>query len=186
MKVTMLNVDKKHIKNINNNTKYVLISNDYKNVLEYLNLSIKPILILYNGSYVIDLENNSVIINKPIDMVSLNKINNYASTHNVDVNTFEYQDNVYGLKLTTSNFHRRLIIPYMFSDLLPKVKCNTINKEIFINNNKASLLNAIEVTLNYLNIKNNYIDLENLYINISNDGYYKKELNWKGYEIYES
>ncbi len=186
MKITMVNLDKKIIKKVNNDTKYILISNSYKNVDMYLNLSIKPILILYNGSYVIDLENNSVIINKSIDISSINSIVKYSNEHNVNIHYYKYNDKVYGLKLNCDNYHRRLIIPYMFSDLYPKVKCNTLNKDIYINNKDVSLINAIEETLDYLNIKNNYIDLENIYINVSDIGYYKDKGNWKGYEMYES
>lgn len=185
MKITMINLDKKRLKQINNDTKYILITNSYDKVSDYLNLSIKPILILYGGSYVVDLENNSVIINKSIDVSSLNKIIKYSNGHNVDIKYYKYNETVYGIKLVCDNYHRRLIIPYMFKDLYPKVSCYTINKEIFIYDKKVSMINAIGDTLNYLNIKNNCIDLENIYINVSNDGYYKDNSNWKGYVLYE-
>ena len=82
-----------------------------------------------------------------------------------------------------NNYHRRIIIPYMFKDLYPEVKCNTLDKDIFIYDNKVSLINAIEETLDYLNIKNNYVDVENIYVNVSDGCYYNV---WKGFGLYES
>ena len=186
MKIKMINLDKKEFKTINNDTKYILISNSYNSVKKYLDLKIKPILILYNGSYVVDLDNNSVIVNKSIDIKCLNSIIKYSLEHNVDINYYKYNEIIYGLKLIVNNYHRRLIIPYMFKDLYPKVKCETVNKEIFINDSKVSLINAIEETLNYLNIKNNYIELEDIYINVSDKGYYNNILNLKGFGLYEN
>ena len=186
MKITIVNLEKKKIKTLDNNTKYVLITNDYTSINEYLGLKIKPILILYSGAYVVDLDNNSVIINKSINVNSLNKISKYCSTHNVDISYYKYDDTIYGLKLMSNNYHRRLIIPYMFSDLYPNVKCNTVSKDIFVSDSKVSLINAIEETLDYLNIKNNYIELENIYINVSDNGYYKNSISMKGYELYEN
>ena len=74
MKVVFLNADKKSVTNIKPNIKYVLISENFKNISKYLETNIKPILILFNGAYVIDLEKNSVIINKPIDELCYQKI----------------------------------------------------------------------------------------------------------------
>ena len=186
MKVTIINLEKKQFKTIDNNTKYVLISNSYNNIGEYLNLKIKPILILYNGAYVIDLENNSVIINKSINVNSLDKIIKYSNSHDIDINYYKNNDIIYGLKLLVNNYHRRLVIPYMFKDLYPDVKCDTVNKEIYVFDKKVSLLNAISESLNYLNIKNNYIELENIYINVSDNGYYRDNVSMKGYELYEN
>lgn len=186
MKITIINLEKKQFKTIDNNTKYVLISNSYNNIGDYLDLKIKPILILYNGAYVIDLENNSVIINKSININSLDKIIKYSNLHDISVNYYKNNNKVYGLKLTVNNYHRRLIIPYMFKDLYPDVKCDTLGNDIYVYDRKVSLLNAIEESLSYLNIKNNYIELENIYINVSDNGYYKNNNVMKGYELYEN
>lgn len=183
MRVIFANVDKKNIKKFDEDTKYVLISESKDILKEYVNLKIKPVVILYNGSYVVDLENNSVIIKKPIDELSFNKIIRYSNTHNVHAKVYKNNDNVYEIKITTDNYHRRLIIPYMFKDLFPNVKSITKGNCIYVNSKDVSLINAIDEVLNYLNITNNYIDLENLYINVSDEGYYKDELNWKGIEI---
>ena len=183
MKVIFANIDKKNIKKFENNIKYVLITED-KNCLEkYSNLNIKPIIILYNGSYVIDLENNSVIIKRPIDEVSCNKIISYGKTHEVETKVYQKGNSVYEIRISTDNYHRRLIIPYMFRDLFPDVKSVTRGKSIYINSKDVSLINAIDEVLNYLNVTNNYIDLENIYINVSSEGYYKDKVNWKGIEI---
>ncbi len=184
MKVTIVNLEKKKIISIDNETKYILIANNYKDVKEYLDLKIKPVLILYSGAYVIDLENNNVIINKSVDINSLNMINKYCSSHNVDISYYQYNNTIYGLKLISNNYHRRLIIPYMFKDLYPNVKCSTLDNNIFVCDNKVSLISAIEEVYDYLHIKNNYIELENIYINVSDKGYYNNVL--KGYDLYES
>ena len=134
----------------------------------------------------IDLENNHVIIKKPIDESSYSKIISYGASHKVITNTYKKDGNVYEIKITTDNYHRRLIIPYMFRDLFPDVKSITRGKSIYVNSKDASLINAIDEVLNYLNITNNYIDLENIYTNVSSEGYYKDKVNWKGIEVYEN
>ena len=186
MRVVFLNIDKKSIDCLNNNVKYVLITEDLRKINEFKKYRVKPIVILYNGTFVIDLENNHVIIEKPIDEKSTNKILKYSNNHNVDASLYKYEDNVFEIKLMCDNYHRRLIIPYMFKDKLPSISTLTSGKSIYIINKKASLISAIDEVLNYLNIKNNFIDLENLYTNISSEGYYKDRLNWKGFELYES
>ena len=183
MRVIFANVDKKNIKKFDDNIKYVLISEDKDTLSDYENLKIKPIVILYNGSYVVDLQSNSVIIKKPIDENSFNKIISYGNTHEVITKVYKKDKNVYEIKITTDNYHRRLIIPYMFKDLFPDVKSTTRGKSIYVNSKDASLINAIDEVLNYLNVTNNYIDLENIYTNVSSEGYYKDKINWKGIEI---
>ena len=183
MKIEMINLEKKKLSNINNKTKYILISNSYNSIVDYLDLKIKPLLIMYNGSYVVDLENNRVIISKSINNSCLNKIIKYSNAHNIHINYYKYNNVIYGLNLSCDNYHRRLIIPYMFKDLYPEVKCSILDKEIYVFDNKVSLMNAIEETLDYLNIKNNFIDLENIYVNVSDNKYC---YSWKGYELYES
>ena len=183
MKVIFANIDKKSIKKIDDNTKYVLITDNVESLKEYTDLKNKPIVIMYNGSYVVDLENNSVIIKRPIDNNSFNKIISYSNSHNVKTKVFQKNKDVFEIKITTDNYHRRLIIPYMFRDLFPDVKSITKGNSIYINSKEASLINAIDEVLNYLNITNNFIDLENIYINVSDEGYYKDKLNWKGIEV---
>lgn len=186
MRVVFLNIDKKEIVNIKSNIKYVLISENPKNVSKYLGIDIKPIVILYNGAYVIDLEKNSVIINKPIDEKSYNDIYKYATTHNVNIIPFKKNDNVYEIKLSCDNYHRRVIIPYLFEDKIPKVTTIKRNKSLCVTSRDVSLISSIEEVLSYLKLNTNYIDLENIYINVSIEGYYKDKLNWKGFELYES
>ena len=183
MRVIFANIDKKHIKNVEENVKYVLITENSNNLKDYNDLKIKPVVILYNGSYVVDLENNSVIIKRPIDEQSFSKIIEYSNSHNVKTKVCKNNDDVYEIKISTDNYHRRLIIPYMFKDLFPDVMTTTRGKIIYVNSKEVSLINAIDEVLNYLNITNNYIDLENIYINVSSDGYYKDKINWKGIEI---
>lgn len=183
MKVIFANIDKKSIKTFDDNVKYVLITEEKDQLDLYSDFKIKPIIILYNGSYVVDLENNNVIIKRPIGNTSFNKIISYGKTHEVKTKVYQKDNNVYEIKITTDNYHRRLIIPYMFRDLFPDVKSVTIGKNIYINSNDVSLINAIDEVLNYLNVTNNFIDLENIYINVSSDGYYRDKINWKGIEI---
>ena len=186
MRIVFVNLDKKDRPNIDKDTKYVLITNDFKKIEDYKKLSIKPIVILYNGSYVVDLEKNSVIIDEPIDKRSYNKIITYSSTHNVDVTTLENKKKIYELKLSTNNIHRRLIIPYMFKDILPKVMCMSLDKKIIITSRDVSLLGAIEQVLNYLNTSSNYLDILSIYSNVSYDGYIKDKVKWKGCVSLES
>ena len=183
MKVIFANLDQKSIKDYEDSIKYVLITDSKDNLKDFEKLKIKPILILYNGSYVVDLENNSVIIKRPIDEVSYNKIIRYSNSHKVNTKVCKKGNSVYEIIITTDNYHRRLIIPYMFKDLFPKVNSITQGKSIIINSKDVSLINAIDEVLNYLNITNNFIDLENIYTNVSNEGYYKDNINWKGIEI---
>lgn len=183
MRVIFANIDKKSIKKIDEDVKYVLISENGFNIDKYKDLKIKPVLVLYNGSYVVDLENNSVIIDKSIDKNSYKKIIDYSNTHNVNTKVYKKNNNIYEIVITTSNYHRRLIIPYMFKDLIPNVKSITNGNSIYITKKDSSIINAIDEVLNYLNITNNIIDLENLYINVSNEGFYKDNINWKGIEL---
>ena len=93
---------------------------------------------------------------------------------------------VYEIKLTCDNYHRRIIIPYMFEDKYPNVSTTIRNKSICIISKKVSLMTSIEEVLNYLKLNSNFIDLENIYVNVSIEEYYKDKLNWKGYELYEN
>lgn len=186
MRVIFVNIDKKNIKKLDDNIKYVLITENKDNLDKYLSLKIKPIVILYNGSYVIDLERNNVIINKSIDEKSCNNIIDYSNSHNVRIKLYQKEKKTYEIKITTENYHRRLIIPYMFKDLIPNVSTSTRGKSIYITSWNSSLINAIDEVLNYLNITNNFIDLENIYINVSHEGYYRDKINWKGYDLNEN
>ena len=186
MRVIFANIDKKNIINYQEDIKYVFITENKDNLKKYDDYKVKPIIILYNGSYVVDLENNSVIIKRPIDKKSCNKITDYSNSHKVKIVKYQKENNVYEIKITTDNYHRRLVIPYMFKDLIPSVKTISRGKSIYITSKEASLINAIDEVLNYLKITNNYIDLENIYTNVSSEGYYRDKLNWKGFEIYEN
>lgn len=183
MKVIFANIDQRSINNYDDNIKYVLITDNKENLKIIDKFKVKPIVIMYNGSYVVDLENNSVIIKKPIDELSYNKIIRYSNSHEVKTKIYQKGNKVYEIKISTDNYHRRLIIPYMFKDLFPRVKSITQGKNIVVNSIEASLINAIDEVLNYLNVTNNFIDLENLYTNVSSEGYYKDKINWKGIEI---
>ncbi|MBR1416228.1 MAG: HAD hydrolase family protein [Bacilli bacterium] len=186
MRVVFLNIDKKLDTIIEKDVKYVLITDDVNKLKKFENLDIKPIVALYNGSYVVDLEKNNVIIDIPIDEKSNKKIINYANSHNVNTLLKEKNNNIYEMKLLCDNYHRRLIIPYMFKDKIPNVLVTVREKDIYITSKRASLINAIDEIFEYLNVKNSYVDLENIYIKVSNEWYYKDRLNWKGYELYEN
>lgn len=186
MRVLFVNIDKKNIINYEENIKYVFITENKDDFKEFNSLKIKPIIILYNGSYVIDLENNSVIIKRPIDKKSCDKIIDYGNSHNVNVKMYQKENSIFEIRITTDNYHRRLVIPYMFKDLIPSIKSLTRGKSIYITSKDVSLINAIDEVLNYLKITNNFIDLENIYTNVSNEGYYNDKLNWKGFEFYEN
>ena len=186
MRVVIANIDKNPIIKYEENIKYVLISDDICTIKKEYELQVKPIIILYNGSYVVDLENKRIIINKSIDNNNFYDILKYINRHNITFNLYKKGRDIYGIKIFTSNYHRRLIIPYMFNDLYPKVSCITIGKNIYVYSKEASIINAIDEVLNYLNVNNNYVDLENIYTYITNKGYYKENINLKGIEMYEN
>ena len=73
MRVIYYDVDKKKLGQIKKKTKYVLLSNDIKILQECYNFDILPIVILFNGAYVIDLEKNHVIIDKSISSSSFSR-----------------------------------------------------------------------------------------------------------------
>lgn len=186
MRIVFKNLVKEQHEKLDDNTKYVLITDDINKTIDYESLNIKPIVILYNGSYVVDLNNNSVIIDKPIDKRSCDKVINYSNTHNVDLFILKNKNKIYEIKMSTNNFHRRLIIPYMFKDKIKNVSTESLNKQIFVNNKDASLLNAIDNVLTYLNATSNYLDLLNIYSNVSYDGYVKDKVKWKGCVCFEN
>lgn len=186
MRIIFANIDEKPINKFDDKVKYVFITDNKNSINKYTDIKIKPIVIMYNGSYVVDLENNSVIINKPIDENSCNKIIEYGNSHKVILNKEHIDKNVFLIKITTDNYHRRLIIPYMFKDLFPDVGCITRNKSIYVYSKKASLINAIDEVLNYLNVTNNYVDLENIYTNVSSETFNRDNVNWKGIDICEN
>lgn len=186
MKIVFVNIDKEKLTNISKNTRYVIIASDEKGLNDIKELDIKPIVILYNGAYVVDLENNNVIIEKPIDNCSFNKIIDYANTHDVNTSLYKRNKSLFEIKIMTNNYHRRLIIPRLFKDLIPNVNSISLDKEIFITNKSVSLNLAIEKVLEYLNVNSDIFELENIYADINDLGYYNKELNMKGYMLYES
>lgn len=171
MKVCFLDIDKKKLKNIKEDTRYVIITNnDLDNINEYNIFEFKPIIIAYNGSYVIDLANNSVIIKKPISEYCLNKVLDYTNTH--DVNTKLYQNNkdLFEIKLETRNRNRMMVIPKLFKDKIPNVKSVGDLETIYVTNSNASIINAIGEVLSYLNINEDIIGLDNIYNNINING----------------
>ena len=180
MRIVFVNLDKKDKTIIDNDTKYVLITNDSTKLEDYTNLLIKPIVILYDGAYVEKKKKNSVIIDKPIDKRSYNKIMTYTNTHNVEEIDFSKNKKIYEIKMSTNNFHRRLIIPYMFKDILPNVITSTIDKKIIVTSKDVSLLGAIESVLTYLNTSSDYLDILSIYSNVSYDGYIRDKVKWKG------
>jgi len=166
---------------LDDNTKYIIISNNIIDMKKYQDYKVKPILILFDGSYVIDLDKNNVIIDNYINKLSVSKINKYAKTHRVDINLSSYNDKVYEIKLTTNNYHRRLIIPYMFKDLLKNIDTIKDNKDIYIVEKNSSIITAIDNIFEYLNIKYNFMELESICDYVNKNGYYKK-----GYDLCEN
>lgn len=163
---------------INNDGKYVIMTNNIDDISKYKNFEKKPILIMFDGSYVIDLDKNNVIIDNCIDEKSICKIKKYALSHKVDMKSAKYNDKVYEIKLNTNNSHRRLVIPYMFKDRLKNVDTRVDNKDIYVINKYNSILNAIDLVFEYLNIKYNFMELEDICSYIKSIGFYKK-----GYEM---
>ncbi len=184
MNIKIVNIEKELINEIDDNCKYIIILNNENTLDNISNYKIKPILVLYNGAYVVDLENNNVIIEKSIDLISYSKIIRYANTHDVKINLFKKNNLVYQIKLSTNNYHRRLIIPSYFKDLVPEIRCINSNKEILIVNNNVSLYEAIEMVLDYLNIEFNLFELENIVSNI-NEKYFNNNNYWKENILYE-
>lgn len=178
MKVIFIDVDKNSFINELDDIKYVVISNSLTKIEKYNDMKIKPIVVLFNGAYVIDLENNNVIIDKSISNLAMNKILKYSNSHNVEVEKCDKDNFTYQLELNPDNPHRRLIIPYYFKDKISEVKCISKNKKVYVFNRDVSMLSAIEEIMNYLKYEEDIFEIERIYLMVSNLGYFnnfKKE-----------
>ena len=164
-----------------NNTKYIIITNDILDISKFNNYSVKPTLIMFDGTYVIDLDKNNVIIDNCIDKKEVSKIKKYALSHEVKLTCNEYNNKIYELKLNTNNFHRRLIIPYMFKDKYKNIDIKVENKDIYVTKKYNSLLNAIDLVFEYLHINYNFMDLQSICDYVDTVGFYKK-----GYDLCEN
>lgn len=185
MNVVFIDVDKNKFISEDENIKYIVISNKFDEIEKYNNMKIKPIMVLFNGSYVIDLENNNVIIDKYISQMALDKIMNYSNDHNVEIKKYNKGNFIYQMELNPDNPHRRLIIPYYFRDKISEVKCITKNKKVYVFNKDVSMLFAIEEIMNYLKYDNDIFEIEKIYLMVNDVGYFNN-FNKKEGIIYEN
>ena len=174
MKVIYLDIDKCDIKLLDTDTKYVVFANDLSRVKDFINLEIKPIFILNQGAYIIDLDNKNVIIKEPILKEKVDIIVDYCNKHNVSYDFKKVGSDIFEIILNTDNVHRRLIIPYYFKDYVSLVKCNVKDDKIYVINQNVSILRAIEEVDDYLNIGGNILEIDDIYQHIKGIGYFKE------------
>lgn len=179
MKVVFIDLDKNSFINEKENIKYVVISDNPKKLEKCNNMELKPIVVLFNGAYVVDLENNNVIIDKSISKKAINKILNYSKNHDVEIKKCNRNNLVYQMELM-SNPHRRLIIPYYFKDKISDVKCITKNNKVYVFNKDVSMLSVIEEIMNYLKIEEDIFEIERIYLMVSNIGYFNDSKKKEG------
>ena len=193
-KVIFWDIDKIKLKTIKKDYKYVLLtSKSYKDV-DISEFTIKPIIVSYNGSYIIDLENNKILNNISIKKDDIYPLTRYFDKHDITYKTYN-NPNTYQLKIESKNYYRMLILPMFIKNKFNNVKTVyqypiKINKELYQNyiiSDKITTISNLSTIINYLNVSiDNIIELkllsEDIYAKLNSIGYFT-EFNKKG-EMY--
>lgn len=169
-KVMFINIDKMKLDAVDTDCKYILFTSRYYSQIDIKKFKIKPIVICFNGSYGIDLENNKILFNNPLLKSDVSKILNYANNHNVNYEVLENENIIYSFKLCTNNYSRMLIIPSYFNEILKYTKTiyriapksNKMYYNFVVSKNVSFITNLSNI-IEYLHIKaNNFIELEHI------------------------
>ena len=187
-KVIFQNIDKKKIDKIEEDCKYVILTSGSYEEVDVSEFKIKPIVLAYNGSYGIDLENNKVIINESIKQNELKLVYNYFDNHDIKYKAMKKNNNIYTVKFISDNFYRMLIIPtyfkekYKYFKTLYQYPYKLNNKYLnYLISNNISKISNLSTIINYLGITTiNILDLEVLSVKIVDN------LDELGYFIYTS
>ena len=185
-KVIFWDIDKKKISKIEKDTKYILITKDNYNVLNTSLFDINPIIVKYNGSLIIDLENNKIINNEILHRSDIKPIISYFNNHDISYKLNIDNNKVYQIKIESKNYYRMLILPMFIKNKFKNVKTAfnypiKINKELYQNyiiSDKISTISNLNTIINYLDAKqDNIIELskiiDNINSNLNDIGYFK-------------
>ena len=186
-KVIFWDIDKKRLTKINKDTKYVILTNKNYKDIDVSSFDIKPIVISFSGSLIVDLENNKIINNKVLNKNNLKVIINYFKSHDINYELIKDNDKIYQLKIESKNYYRMLVLPMFINSKFNDVKTLygypiKINKNLYQNyiiSDKISSISNLNLIINYLDIMcTNIVELscmiDDINNNINNYGYFKE------------
>ena len=183
------NLEKRELNNIESKAKYIIFTDKDVNINKF---AIKPIIIRFHGSLIIDCETNDTIFSSKLSADRIKQIVTYALKHNVKYIENNYNKETYEIQLETTNFNRMLVMPAFIRNEYNGLKTyyespNLINNNSFINyviNDDVSVLESLLCIINYLKLKSNDIlELTNICFTlvdlISTNGYCMTNKNLK-------
>ena len=183
------NLEKRELNNIESKAKYIIFTDKDVDINRF---NIKPIIIRFHGSLIIDYETNETIFSSKLSSDKIKQITAYALNHNVDYIKNKYNKETYEIQLETTNFNRMLVMPAFIKNEYNGLKTyymspNLINNNCFINyaiNDDVSVLESLLCIINYLKLKSNDIlELTNICFTlvdlISTNGYCMTNKNLK-------
>ena len=185
-RVIFWDIDKNNINKFDKDTKYVLITKDNYNVVNNDAFDIKPIVIKYNGAFIIDLEKNKVINNEILHKSDLKPVINYFKNHDINYQLNIENDKIYQIKIESKNYYRMLVLPMFIKNKFNNVKAVynypiKLGKDLYQNyiiSDRISIISNLNEIINYLGTKQeNIIELSRIIDNINNNlnefGYFK-------------
>ena len=183
------NLEKRELNNIESKAKYIIFTDKDVDINRF---NIKPIIIRFHGSLIIDYETNETIFSSKLSADRIKQIVTYALKHDVKYIESSYNNETYEIQLETTNFNRMLVMPAFIKNEYNGLKTyyvspNLINNNSFINyviNEDVSVLESLLCIINYLKLKSNDIlELTNICFTlvdlISTNGYCMTNKNLK-------
>lgn len=184
-KVIFWNIDKRKLNKINKNTKYVISTNNNFNLVEQFD--IKPIIVAYNGSLIIDKENNKIIKEELLNNSTLKPVINYFKNHDISYKIDIKNNKIYQIKIESKNYYRMLILPMFIKNKFKNVKTAynypiKIGKDLYQNyiiSDKITPISNLNLIIDYLDPKEiDIFELAKLIDDINNNlneiGYFKE------------
>ena len=184
-KVIFWDIDKKSLDKIDN-CKYVLLTNGNYEDIDITSFKIKPIIIAFNGSLIIDKENDKILNDEIMNNNAVKLVIDYFNKHDINYQMNVINKKIYQIKIESKNYYRMLILPMFIKNKFKNIKTSygypiKINKDLYQNyiiSDKISTISNLNLIINYLNISmNNIFELSQMIDKINNNliefGYYK-------------
>ena len=184
-KVIFWNTNKKKLNKINKNTKYVISSNNYYNLID--EFDIKPIIIAYNGALIVDKEKNKILKEELLNKNNLKSIIDYFKSHDIKYKINGKEDKIYQIKIESKNYYRMLVLPMFIKNKFKNIKTAynypiKIGKDLYQNyiiSDKISSISNLNLIIDYLDT--NEIDIfelakliDEINNNLNEIGYFKE------------
>ena len=102
------NLEKRQLNNIESKAKYIIFTDKDVDINRF---AIKPIIIRFHGSLIIDYETNETIFSSKLSADRIKQTVTYALKHDVKYIESSYNNETYEIQFETTNFNRMLVMP---------------------------------------------------------------------------